>query len=71
MQGSENSDKRVERNRRRREQYNSVTDDVRIERNRKRSEQRRQRKEGILYKYSDSLANSEDPFKVLIVALCG
>lgn len=48
-QGSENSDKRLKRNKRRREQYNTVTYEVRIERNRKRSERRQQRKEGIKY----------------------
>lgn len=39
--------KRLERNKRRREQYNMVTDEVRNERNRKRAERRKQQKTSI------------------------
>ncbi|KAK1369283.1 hypothetical protein POM88_035375 [Heracleum sosnowskyi] len=44
--GCEDVQRRLERNKRRREQYNSVTDEVRNERNKKRTKMRRQQKIG-------------------------
>ncbi|KAK1373997.1 hypothetical protein POM88_030190 [Heracleum sosnowskyi] len=48
MLGYDSIDRRLERNKRRREQYNKVTNEARYERNKKRPERRRQLKEASM-----------------------